>query len=307
MDIRQEEENGAAAMNLPIGKIAFIWRLENCAKGNVPAIIAEVKRLGCTVVALKVANGYRPWTGLETFVAACHAAGLQVYGWHYLYAGVVFDKSGNWSNTAITPEQEAAVSAQQVQALGLDGFIIDAEKELKVSTQANRARRYIQALKPRITIPTGLSSYRFPTMHREFPWLEFLAGVDFHCPQVYWNPPAGTSFGPAPELERSCRELTTLAALPIIPIGRAYIGDGHPNPKPQEIADFLAKAGALSLPAAGFWALDFLYLHAGGQERADAIAAFDWGEPPEIVSWGWQVTNVLRKLGYPMTDPPEGI
>ena len=295
-------------MILPTGKIAFIHMLSQCAKGDLEATIAEIRRLGCTVVAPKVANGYKAWEGLAPFVTACHAEGWLVVGWHYLYCGIYITQSGQWVTTAISPEMEAKVSADQVEALELDGFIIDAEREFKVGNQATRARRYIQALKPRVTVPIGLSSYRFPSLHREFPWMEFLNGCDYHVPQIYWNPPnPAKGFGPEAELERSCKELRAIVDLPIVPIGRAYIGDGHPDPKPNEIAAFLGKAKEMNLPGAGFWALDFLYLHSGGKARSDAIAAFGWDgtKPPEPPTerWEYAITAWARRQPDPYTGP----
>jgi hypothetical protein len=57
----------------------------------------------------------------------------------------------------------------------------------------------------------------------------------------------------------------------------------------------MTRAKSLGLTGFSFWAMDFLYLHAGGSARADAIQAFQFGPPPpppppavkRISTYGW--------------------
>jgi hypothetical protein len=124
-------------------------------------------------------------------------------------------------------------------------------------------------------VPVALSAYRFPNYHPEFPWYEFASGCNYHMPQVYWQPPSKVN-GPVVELEQSIQQLNRIKVLPIVPIGRAYIGDGHAKPTADEISQFAKRAKELGVPGMSFWALDFLYTHEGGSSWADAIAQA-WG------------------------------
>lgn len=284
-------------MTLPSRKVIFLWRGTNF---GTPDQVAEyAARLGLSAVSLKVANGNLLYPDLMPYVSALRAKGIRVGGWHYLYSGVKFPGSGSdFILTGITPEQEAGVSLDAIRFYNLDFFEIDAEREYKVWNQANRAARYMRVLKPAAPVPVGLTSYRFPDLHREFPFKEFATeagGVDYVVPQVYWQPETSPNRGAFPETVESFSEYVklwksfgrTLDASIFIPAGRAYVGDGYPNPgpPPAEIIEFLetAKIG-LGFPGASFWAFEFLKLHLGGPERGETIARFEWpaeNPPPE--------------------------
>jgi hypothetical protein len=219
---------------------------------------------------------------MKAAVKAFREAGISVWVWHYVYGGVAMDKNSQVISTkGPTPEAEAEFAKRHVQELGADGYVIDAEREYKTVSQHLRARRFMAALAG-IGVPVGLAGWRFPKLHPEYPWAEFLEGTDYHMPQVYWNQPSiwRPRFGPEAELRTSVTDLLALKQIPIAPAGRAYIGDGHPNPRPEEITKFLETAAELGCPGVSFWALDFVYGHPGGKERGEAIAQFKWAGPP---------------------------
>lgn len=262
------------------GKGIFIWKAKNSADGSVEEIVQACLMLGLRWAALKIGDAasieYASFADMRQAVTAFKAAGISVWGWHYVYGGVWIGKDGVVHVGGPSPVQEADFAKRWVQALGLDGYIIDAEREWKISQQAKRATKFINALTG-IGCPVALSSYRFPSLHREFPWEKFLAGCDLHMPQVYWGPGRAVI-----DLDRSIQELSARRMLPVVPTGRAYIGNGYPEPGPgkDELDAFLNRAVERGCPGASFWALDFLYLHNGGQERSQAIADFKWGEQP---------------------------
>jgi len=93
-----------------------------------------------------------------------------------------------------------------------------------------------------------LCSYRFPSLHPELPWSSFLRRSDFHAPQVYWM----QADNPGEQLQRSVRELLALRALPVVPIGAAFVEAGW-QPTVAGINEFDRMAQALKLPGIGWW------------------------------------------------------
>jgi hypothetical protein len=274
-------------MNTPTGKGIFIWKAKNCETGELDDIVQACSSLGLKWVALKIGDGnfsaYASFTDMIGAAAAFKAAGMAVWGWHYVRGGCWIDKNGAVHTDIASPEKEAEFARAKCALFGLDGYIIDAEREYKVGPDPrDRARRFIKALMG-INIPIALCSYRFPAVHPEFPWYDFLDGCDLIMPQDYWGPGGATS-----ELEQSMQQYRVNAQceLPTVPVGRAYIGDGHPDPKPEEIMAFMGKAQDLGCPGCSFWALDFLYLHTGGPGRGEAIARYAWDNTPEPIEQG---------------------
>jgi len=263
------------------GKGIFIWKSKHCEDGSISAIVQACKSLGLNWVTLKIGDAasqfFASFSDMPAAVAAFRAAGISVWGWHYVYGGVHLKKDGTPYNYGPTPEQEASFALKQVHELQLAGYIVDAESQYKVFGQVERAKRFVAGI-ARIDVPVALCSYRFPSLHRELPWAEFLSIADLHMPQVYWGKGNAVS-----DLDRSMQQLSALKALPFAPVGRAYIGDGYASPGPDrdEIRAFLLRAVERGCLAASFWSLDHLYLHDGGPERGGAIAAFVWaGEVP---------------------------
>jgi hypothetical protein len=268
-------------MTILEGKGIYIWKASQIAGGSLEAAVQACSLMGLKWVALKIGDAastyFRSYSDMPAAVRAFKAAGIQVWGWHYIYGGVHFRSDGTWYVSGATPAQEAVFAAEQVVTLGLDGYIIDAEQQYKVYNQAARARAFVTALADReLPVPIGLSSYRYPALHPELPWREFLPICDFHMPQVYWQPGGAVS-----ELNKSIAQLTALKQIPVVPAGRVYVGDGYPlpGPTPEEITAFLAEAVAKNCPAAFFWALDYLYLPTHGSvelraARSKAIADF---------------------------------
>jgi hypothetical protein len=273
------------------GKGIYIWQGGWCGpdrKGNnSPQVAADVCVLaGISWLKIKIgdatSNYSQSYANMKAAVAAFRAAGISVWLWHYIYGGVQMDDAGNVLRTnGPSPEAEAEYAKRAVDELSPDGYVIDAEKEFSKAQQFKRAARFMTALSG-IGVPVGLAGWRFPKLHLDYPWAEFLAGCDYHMPQMYWNQPSWMrpSFGPEAELRTCVRDLLTLKQMPVIPTGRAFIGDGHTGPKPEELTTFLKTAVELHCPAVDFWALDFLYRHTGGKDRLAAISKYQWAGSP---------------------------
>lgn len=271
------------------GKGVFIWQGKQCGPkrtgfNDVQSAVDVCVLMGLTHVVLKIGDGTsrysQSYADMAAAVQSFRAAGIGVWLWHYVTCGVWFNEDDQPRLSNVTPEMDAAFALKAIRELKPDGYVIDAEKELKVINQKERARNFMKTLMAGSGpgIPVALSSFRFPRLHPELPWDEFLAGCDLVMPEVYWQPKSiwHPKWGPEGELRESITQTLAKRQLPIVPTGRAYIGDGHPNPTTQEITTFLETAKSLGCPAANFWALDFLFYHLGGQARMEAISDYAW-------------------------------
>lgn len=256
------------------GKGWFIWQVSRCEGGSPAAIADRAVSAGLSHVLLKVAERTYAYgvdrQGRDLVLAAAselHARGLQVWGWHYVYG----DK----------PVAEAEIAVRRCAELGLDGYVIDAEREYKLPGRAAAAQRFMATLRGSLPggVPVALSSYRYPSLHRQVPWAEFLEGCDLAMPQVYWE----QAHNPAPQLARAVREYQDTDLVrhqrPIVPTGAAY-GTGGWRATPDDVEKFLREAQRLSLPAANFYSWDYAAASNNG-DLWDVVASFDW-RPGEV-------------------------
>jgi hypothetical protein len=261
-------------MTHPIGKGMLIWDLTSCCNGNTDSLVTQSLLSGFSWISLKITNGilpFSPYDHQSTYPAllsrttkALQGAGISVWGWGYTY-GV----------SDLYAQSEATAVVEAMYTHTLDGFLIDAESEYKKPGAYNWAMHYMDILRRDLPdTPLGLCSYRFPSLHREFPWNAFVPRCDFHAPQVYWE----GSHTPGAQLERSIRELTAKRYLPIIPIGAAYT-TGTWSPTVADLDEFNAKALSVSLPGCGWWS----WQHAEAiPEWWNAISAHKWNAIPVV-------------------------
>ncbi len=81
---------------------------------------------------------------------------------------------------------KARMAVNRTRELDLDGFVVDAEIEYKEKGRAVAARRYMEAVRSGLgDMQIALSTFRFPRLHHELPFEEFLNYCDFSMPQVY--------------------------------------------------------------------------------------------------------------------------
>jgi ketosteroid isomerase-like protein len=251
------------------GKGWFIWQVARCEHGIPAAIADKAAAAGLSHVLLKVAERMysygidRKGHDLVAPVAtALRERGIQVWGWHYVYG----DKPGD----------EAQRAVQRAREVGLDGYVIDAEAPYKAPGKAEAARQFMAQLRsglPRDT-PVALSSYRYPSYHREFPWKAFLETCDFVMPQVYWQ----ESHNPATQLARSLKEFARQDLVgvvrPVVATGSAY-GVGNWSVSAADLYEFLLEAQRHGMPAVNFYSWDW----AGVPDQRDlwdTVARFDW-------------------------------
>lgn len=227
----------------PVGKGYFIWMLSRCAGGSPLGLAAACQGAGIDWVTIKICEGGSAFNGnIKPWVDALRDFGVRVWGWGYVYGA--------------KPEQESDIAAARVKEFALDGFMIDAESEYKAPGKAVASQTYTTRLRAALPdLGLGLCSYRYPSLHRELPWTEFLSGCDFHCPQVYWIGSSGPT-SPGSQLARSVAELKALKVLPVVPVGVAcdnpYAG-GTWRPTVAQINNFDATYHTLGLPGVSWW------------------------------------------------------
>jgi hypothetical protein len=258
------------------GKGFYIWQIKNCEGGDPDAIATKAQNARLSHVLLKIADttfayGYDQQNrDITTPVAeALRAKGIQVWGWHYV-------KGDN-------PTGEATIAIQRLKQMHLDGYVIDAEGEYRNPGKAGAAKTFMTALRAGIgSLPVALSSYRFPSFQKDFPWAAFLEKCDFNMPQVYWE----QAHNPDVQLQRSVTEFGNAALVgfvrPYFPTGSAY-GTGGWKPTADDLRRFFAKARDLKLEGANAYSWDWA-TSAGNTDLWDAVAGFDWPtttQPPQ--------------------------
>jgi hypothetical protein len=249
------------------GKGFFTWKLQNVEGGNPGAIVTLARLANLSHVLVKIADGTFPYnidlsTGLDRALQvtlALRANGIQVWGWHYVYGD--------------EPIAEASRAIQRIQALNVDGYVINAEAEYKSPAKREAARQFMNQLRSVLPkLPVALSSYRFPSIHPDLPWREFLERCDYNMPQVYWI----RAHNPGAQLVRTLREFQSVTPYrPIVATGAAFYEAGW-QPTVAEVMEFMQTARSLNIPAVNFW--EWANTRSGRlPEVWESIRDFPWG------------------------------
>jgi len=250
------------------GKGFFTWKIPNCEHGDAGQIAIHAKAAGLTHLVLKIADGTMIYNGTwgdptdytTPVVKALRAQGIKVWGWHYLY--------GDY------PNGEANVAIARIRQYDLDGYVMDVEKEYKASGKKAAAKRFMTQVReacPNLTI--ALSSFRYPSLHPQVPWTEFLEHCDLNMPQVYWM----KAHNPGDQLERCIKEFQNKhPSLPVVPTGAAFREFGW-KPSDAEVLEFCNKAKELNLSALNFW--EWSDARSGNIPGVwDVIQNYNWSE-----------------------------
>jgi hypothetical protein len=256
-----------------LGKGYYLWQIPRCDGGDPARIVARATAAGLSHVLIKIADGgywdynvdkEREIDLIPPVLSALKAAGIQVWGWHYVRGD--------------EPLAEAQRAIKRIGELGVDGYVIDAEHEYRDRRKAKAAGQFMAELRKFYPdLPIALSSYRYPRTHPALPWEEFMAACDYAMPQVYFE----QAHNPEEQLQRCVDQYMGLTnTRPIIPTAPTYVR-GDWKPTPEEIQRFLSKAKEMGLPAANAWSWDFAtrdpYL-----PLFQAVATFDWPFKPPV-------------------------
>jgi hypothetical protein len=250
-------EKEDVAMSLT-GKGVIIWKAQQCENGSPAAIARRAREAGLSHVVLKVADGVTLYNQslAPAIVAALRVSGVEVWGWQYIYGD--------------SPTQEAATAIRAVQQLGLDGFVVNAEREYESKFDA--AAAYMDSLTAGLRqTPVAFSSFRLPDTHPSFPWAEFLSGSAYNMPQVFWV----NDTDPAHQLDQSIEQFRHVyPVVPIIPTAAAYV-DGAWRPSAGELNQIMLRVRECGLPGINFWNWDYAG-NPRGSDLWNVIAGFAW-------------------------------
>lgn len=265
------------------GKGFFIWQIARTENGDPGAIATLAQQAQYTHVLVKIADGDHAYnvdsqTGADRvppLVQALKANGIQVWGWHYVYGD--------------EPVAEANIAIQRVQALGLDGYVIDAESEYEETGKDTAAQQYMSRLRAALpNFALALSSFRYPTYHPRLPWQQFLEKCDLNMPQVYWL----QAHNPVDQLTRCVREFQALSPYrPIIPVGAAF-KEGSWAASSAEVTQFLQTAQSLNLSAANFW--EWANCRLNIPDVWNAIQNYSWSTTPPSVDIAQKYIQALN-------------
>lgn len=258
------------------GKGMYLWRIQRVAGGHEgaappspQAVVRKAKDAGLKHIEIKIVDADRPYNvedGVDLAAAACEEAvamAIEPIGWGYVYGR--------------DPIKEADAAITRVKQLKLKIFVVNAEVEFKAPGMAKVADTYMQRLRAGLPgVLIGLSSYRYPSAHPEFPWEAFLKYCDFNMPQVYWV----KNNNPAVQLRKSIAEFKALKVWrPIIPTGCAY-PEGSWKPTPAQIVEFLDECKAQGLQGANFW--EWYYAEKTIPELWPALSGYQWEDPEPV-------------------------
>jgi hypothetical protein len=252
-----------------LGKSIYIWVISAIFGGDIAKIVAALVAAGFESVVLHSTNVWN-WATPERvkLAAALKAAGIAVYGGAAVYGAY--------------PADEGATAANIVIANGLDGFAFDAELAFDAvahpdTAASNLLREYRQRgyeLQKQEAVPRRLVAgwcwwafwhkigYPNTIYHpKEILWSAMAPGygdADFGLPMTYWSKidgADGNSPGNAVHyLGESWAQWRSITNKPLMPVGRAYVGDNGFT-TPSAVIAFEAEARKLGAVGASWWSM----------------------------------------------------
>ena len=274
------------------GKGIYIWQFRRSDGGNLTAIVDNLKKAGMTHVIPKIADGIlgninESAAYLPNFTHLCHQAGIQVIPYHFVYGR--------------DPVNEAITVIRELKKQNYDGLVINAEVAYRDSYNPGySARVYCDALKKELPdLPLALSTFRYPSLHRNFPFRVFLEYCDYNMPQVYWMQANGTV---PQQLARTLEEYKAYPPVPMIPTGAAFKEHGW-SAIPQDQKIFVDEVKKHGLAGCNWW--EYYEAFNLQPQLGQAIVEAKWdvetlpieGPQPEPVTYPfWAVCTAEKAL-----------
>ncbi|MGH2414384.1 MAG: peptidoglycan-binding domain-containing protein [Microcystaceae cyanobacterium] len=160
------------------------------------------------------------WQCSPEIIQELKSRNIQVYGWGYHYG------------TADIARQ--IVKVRQALNCGLDGYIVDLEKEVEDPSRHTNVDKLLSALRIIVKGGTfGYTSFGNPRLHSNVPWKILDKYCDFALPQIYFEK---FTFKPTtPEEVKDCLDAYKNLGLkkPILPIW----GSESDTAKPATVAE----------------------------------------------------------------------
>lgn len=258
------------------GKGVYTWKIKD--SGGPDGVVNVSSRLKLAYNMIKIADGSNSFNlrqnalGLwvddivDPTVNGLRAIGIEPIGWQYVYL--------------YNPINEARKAAERVKKFGLQGFVVNAETQSKNKPdEALIYMRELRRLLPNVVI--AVSSYRYPNLHMDFPWKQFLELADINMPQVYWM----QAHNPAYQLRTSVAKFEELYkkigfSRPILPTGSAFAEHGW-IATDKDLDEFHTESLRLAsenkiVASNNWWELSAMIKHS----FVETIAAHEWSDTP---------------------------
>jgi hypothetical protein len=234
-----------------IGKSIYIWQIEGCFNGDLKKIVDALKVGNFQSVILHSTNVNNWRTTLRiSLVKALQTAGIAVFGGCAIYGA---DSYGEGDQTG-----------QICKDLNLSGWIWDAETAFDNCDHPDSAavhvlQEFISHAQPGAL--KGWCWWCFPhAVNRpttEYHPIKILRAAmmyaDVGLPMMYWSW-GDDAINAVRYLDESWKQWGEITQKPIVPIGRAYIGD-EGTATPEAVIAFEAQARILGAIGISWWSM----------------------------------------------------
>lgn len=287
------------------GKGIFLWQTSSIKNGDPYAVADLLNSAKIIRVEIKVCEGpykYRPSIAYGLNVTPEWLAKLRER-----YKGSVGGWGFNYGNDT---EGEGEMAAIQVNELGLDYYVFDAESFFESKPDIiEKAEDMIQLYRSKSKAPVGWCTWALWRSSTGVQWHNIALAkkavslCDFAMPMVYWSnmgAQAASSYLAKSLLQ--WKEITTTK--PIIPAGRAYTGDGGTADAPGVVA-FDQVTRSSKLLGESWWSLQHAIALPAVWEAVKALSP--WSplptQPPTYPNvpeseWKVAITDFVRTIGY---------
>jgi hypothetical protein len=260
---------------------------------QVGAIVAKAKKNGLGHIIVKTSHFGKPYSSCLPEMArelgeACRKASIRCFGYGRILADDV-EAEAEMAKRAMRPARDGG--------LGLDGYVFDAEAEVKNKGKNLRlilsdVKSWLKATAPNKRL--GYSSFGIPSYHRGLAWDTLNEFCHYAMPQLYWRSWQSTQKWSLDESLRQSLEAWKDCPLPVVPTVQSYSGKvgGVARVEPAKMKKFLAGLDT----SAGFNTFRWDYT---GPEQWQVIRDFKCGEP----SYSHKAPALPKKTTEPSTMP----
>lgn len=229
-------------VNYPHG--VWIWQLAKIRTDYLDRLVARrVKRIYIKVFDGKFQGQLKPtfwdWQCSKEIVQKFKSRGIEFYGYGFHYG---------------TPDVDEQVAKVKLAlAAGIDGYILDVEKDVEDTRTHPNVEKLLLSLRPLVKSGTlGYTSFGHPGLHPNVPWKMLDRYCDLALPQIYFEK---FTFKPTtPEEVKDCLDAHKKLGLkkPILPIWSSETD--APNPaSAAELQEYLNNA-----PGSSIWRIPHL-------------------------------------------------
>lgn len=153
----------------------WLWRTANLSEDFLDNLVrCNVRRVYLKVFDGKSKPLFWGFQCKAETILDFKSRGIEVFGWGYHYG------------TKDVDEQAAAV--QQAFDVGIEGYVIDVEEEVKAAKNKDELKKLLPKL--RAVVPPGkfgYTSFGNPEFHPDVPWKELDDVCDLAFPQIYFE------------------------------------------------------------------------------------------------------------------------